>query len=282
MGATINVGEIARLRAVTPDYSIHTFRGLPNICFRFKRPLGGKPVPEISPVKPMLGPFVGNARELSMLGGGARAHATGEFDIMEIPFVLDRYFRTAQAVRENKLETYNSAILKAAMELSAKSYFTEFFGEGWELVLRGSRDRLIATNQQPMNKISVGLVFAGNEPEGDAKEQLTLFPSKPRMSTPQPRQVLRSFLQINLSRLAFFETVMGTTSTNRDAWGPAKVTGTVNLFDEDFRFNIGHPYYPVKGTISEEEIVRCLAVELDQNFPWIVRHNLFHNVRFDD
>ncbi|MDR3392360.1 MAG: hypothetical protein P4L77_11560 [Sulfuriferula sp.] len=292
MGATINVGDIARLRAITPDYRIHTFRGLPNICFRFKRnhmpSVASRPDPtagildiRAGVVKPQLGPFVGSPKALSELGGGSRHAATGDFDIIEIPFVLDRYFRTAEASRENKLGTYNAAILKAAMELSEKSYFSEYFGEGWQLVLRGARDRLEATNQQPMNKISVGMVRAANlEPSTDEYDQLELFhsPKKP----PLKRNVaLKSFLQINLSRLAFFETTVGDGSTNRDAWGPGKVSGTVNLFDEDFRFNIGHPYHPIKDTISEEEILRCIRLELDQNFPWILKHELFRNIRFD-
>lgn len=279
MGATINVGDIARLRAITPDYRIHTFRGLPNLCFRFKRPMGGDPVPASCPVKPILGPFKGTDRTIRTMLGGASTDP--DFDILEIPFVLDRYFRTAEALRENKLNTYNGAILKAAMELSEKSYFSEYFGEGWQLVLRGARDRLEATNLQPMNKISVGMVRAANlEPSTDQYDQLELFysPKKP----PLKRNVaLKSFLQINLSRLAFFETTVGDGSTNRDAWGPAKISGTVNLFDEDFRFNIGHPYHPVKDTISEEEVLRCIRLELDQNFPWILKHELFRNVRFD-
>jgi hypothetical protein len=244
MGATIKVGDIAHLRAITPDYYIHTFRNMPNICFRFKRP------------------------------------AAEDFEYLEVAFVLDRHFRTSVAARDNLLGTYNAAILKALQELTEKSYFTEHFGEGWELVLKGARQRLDATSLQPMNKISVGLIPSSKMAQPEPAEQMKLFDT-PKKSPHREGAQLKSFLQINLSRLAFFETVVGDNSLNRDAWGPGKVSGTVNVFDEDFRFNVGHPYHPVKGTITEEEILRCLQLELDQNFPWILRHDLFRNVRFD-
>jgi hypothetical protein len=265
MGATIKVGDLAHLRAVTPDYYIHTFRGLPNISFRFKR-TGKAEKAWTDQGLPLVGPDNPNKPK---------------DEYIDIPFVLDRKFRTSAAAKDNTLHSHNAAILRALKELVEKSYFIEHFGEGWELVLRGAHGVLGTTSPIVMNKLTVGVVTAGNMLNGEVTEQMNLFDTK-KIAPHREDKKLKTFLQLSLGRNAFLETLVRDNSNNRSIWGPAKVTGVVNVFDEDFRFIIGHPYYAIKGVIAREEIIRCVHQELEQNFPWILRRDLFRDMRFDD
>lgn len=176
---------------------------------------------------------------------------------------VDRLFRRADARDENKLAGYMKDITKAIQQMTERQQFQEQYGEG-VLDINNLRNMLTQQNA-PANRITVSLE-----------------------TLPTGKRELKNFMNLHLDRLAQFSITAHADHIKARAneafagrrEGHNAITGVVSVFDADATFAITHPLVDLRNYFNEEQIKTRVLEAVDENFPWMRAHNLFHYLEF--
>ena len=177
---------------------------------------------------------------------------------------IDRLFRRAEARDSNKLAAYMKQLADAIKQQTERAHFQEQYGKG---VLDMNNLRTLLNQQNaPANRITVSL---SNMPSGQRE--------------------LRNFMNLHLDRLAQFSITSYEdhyAATNNKAFAGRKddhnaITGVVHALGDDVNFAITHPLVDLRKYFTREQIENRVLDAVDENFPWMRKHNLFHSMELN-